>query len=194
MTTRLLPLFLVSFLMLKVAVAQDASSSMPQPTKEHKWLEKFVGTWDAKSKGVMAEGQPPIESKGTIKCTMLGGFWVTNTMETNFGGMPFKGVQTIGYSTKKKKYVGTWVDMMSDYMWQYEGFVDAAGKKLVLEATGPDMIDPEKTRKYRDAYEFKSDDELIVTSSVQNDDGSWTTFMSGTSTRIKDAKTAGSNE
>lgn len=177
----------VTFVSVNSVVAQG-DPSMPKPTKEHEWLSKFVGTWESTSKGVMAEGQPPVETKGSIKSTMLGGFWVTNVMEANFGGMPFRGVQTIGYSIKKKKYVGTWVDVMSDHMWHYEGFVEKSGKKLVLEANGPDMTNPEKTKKYRDAYEFKTTDEMIVSSSAQNEDGSWTTFMSGTAKRTTGAE------
>jgi len=165
------------------APAQDAPAATGR-TDQHKWLQKFVGHWDVESKGSMGEGQPAMVSKGTIESESLGGFWVMNRMTADFGGMGFTGVQTVGYDPAKKKYVGTWVDSTGSFMWKYEGFVDDSGKKLILEATGPDMMNPEKTRLYRDSYEFVTNDEVITTSSMQKDDGSWSTFMTGRGKRV----------
>ncbi len=158
---------------------------LPTPGDEHKWLTKFVGHWEVTSTGTMGEGQPPVESEGTIDSEMLGGFWVTNVMTAEVAGFPFKGIQTIGFDTKREKYVGTWIDSTNGFLWKYEGFVDESGKKLVLEAKGPDMMVPGKMRTYRDAYEFKTDDIVISTSSVKGEDGEWTVFMRGTAKKAK---------
>ena len=177
---------LCSDIQVAAAEEQTVAEELPvdaNPTAEHQWLKKFVGHWESVSKGVMAEGQPPIESKGTITSKMFGEYFLVNEMAASLPGMEFKGIQTIGYDTKTKKYIGTWVDTTNGHMWKYEGSVDESGKKLVLEADGPDMTDPTKTTKYRDAYEFKTDDELIVTSSIKGTDGKWFTFMTGTSKR-----------
>ena len=164
-----------------LALAQPPG--LPMPTDEHKWLTKFVGHWEVTSTGTMGEGQPPVKSKGTIDSEMLGGFWVTNVMTAEVAGFPFKGIQTIGYDTKIKKYVGTWIDSTNGFLWKYEGSVDESGRKMVLEAVGPDMMVPGKMRTYRDAYEFKTDDTLITTSSVKGEDGKWTVFMNGEAKR-----------
>ena len=181
---------LLSFATAGIATGQEIPE-MPKPTKEHQWLKKFAGRWTATSKGVMEEGQPPVETTATINSQLVGGFWIINRMQGKFKGpdakasaMTFKGIQTIGYDVKKKKYVGTWIASMDGYLWHYQGTVEKNGTKLVLEADGPDMVDPTKTIKYRDAYEFKSKDEMIVTSSMQKPDGTWFTFMNGTSKRI----------
>ena len=42
-----------------------------------------------------------------------------------------------------------------------------------------------KLTKFRDAYEFKSADQIISTSSMQTEDGQWITFMTGTMQRKK---------
>ncbi len=165
--------------------AQDGMPEMPKPTKQHEWLKKFVGTWEMTSQGTPAEGMPPVEAVGTVKSEMLGGFWVVNKMDAKVSGMGFKGLQTVGYDVKKKKYVGTWIDTMNGYMWKYEGNVDKTGKKIVLEADGPGMLDPNKTTKYRDAYEFKSSGEYVLTSEMQGPDGKWVTFNRGTAKRKK---------
>ena len=174
------------------SAAQEGMPAMPKPTKEHKWLKKFVGHWDSESAGAAGEGQPVIKTKGTIKSRMMGDFWVVNTIEATVSGMPYKAVQTIGYDVEKKKYVGTWIDSMAGFMWHYTGVVEKNGTKLVLEATGPDMMVPGKTSQYRDAYEFKSDNEVIATSSMLGPDGKWVTHMTGSSTRTRpDSKMPG---
>ena len=94
-------------------------------------------------------------------------------------------VQTIGYDEAKKKYVGTWVDSMMNHLWRYEGSVDDSGKILTLEADGPNFMAAGKTTKFRDAYEFKSTDHIVATSSMRTDDGKWVTFMTGQVRRVK---------
>lgn len=165
----------------------------PKPTKEHKWLSKFEGKWSLSSSGVTGPGQPPIENNGTLTSKILGGYWVINKMESEMMGMAFQGIQTIGYDEKTKKYVGTWVDSTNGFMWKYSGTVEKNGKKLVLEADGPDMQDPNKTTKYRDAYEFIGADEITLTSSAQDSDGKWVDFMTGTAKRIKSGTTKSDN-
>lgn len=151
----------------------------PAPEKEHQWLEQFVGEWEVESEGSMGPDQPVMKCKGTMKCRMLGGFWVVNEMNTDMMGMQMIGVQTIGYNPEKSKYVGTWVDSMMNHMWQYEGTVDKSGKVLTLEAEGPNFMAEGKTTQFRDAYEFKSSDHIVATSSMLGEDGKWVVFMTG---------------
>ena len=97
-----------------------------------------------------------------------------------------KSIQMIGYDTNKKKYVGIWADSMINHMWHYEGTVDETGKKLTLDAEGPSMAGDGKMTKYQDAYEFKDNDTIIATSSMQAQDGKWTVMMKGTAKRRKE--------
>lgn len=158
------------------AFAQE--TELDQETKAKlEWLEKFVGNWEVEHEGV---------ASGTMKCVMVGDHWLMNDFRMKSDLFDVRGIQTIGYDPEKKKYVGTWIDSMTGYMWHYAGEVDESGKKLTLEAVGPGMTDPEKTMRYRDAYEFSSADHIIATSSVENEDGTWTVFMKGTADRAKD--------
>jgi hypothetical protein len=116
---------------------------------------------------------------------MLGGFWVISDMTGDMGGVNMTAVQTIGYDSEKKKYVGTWVDSMMNHLWRYEGEVDSTGKTLTLEAEGPNFLANGKSAKFRDAYEFKSEDHIVATSSMLADDGKWVTFMRGDIRRKK---------
>jgi hypothetical protein len=159
--------------------------AFPQPTKEHEFLQQFVGEWETEAEASMGPGQPPIKCKGKASSRMLGGFWLINESQGDMMGMTVNAVQTIGYDPEKKKYVGTWVDSMVNYMWKYEGEVDSTGKTLVLEAEGPNFMTGGKTTKFRDAYEFKSKDHIEATSSMLGDDGKWVQFMVGQMRRKK---------
>lgn len=178
---------IVSFALSCLAAASVAFAAdlpeMPAPQKEHEWLKQFHGTWETKSKASFGPGQPEMNCDGTTESKPLGGFWVVSQMKSEMMGSPMMGQQTIGYDSKKKAYVGTWVDSMTDHMWIYKGSVDDSGKILTLEAEGPDVFNPGTTKLYRDVYEFKSKDEIAISSQVQGDDGKWTSFMSGTAKR-----------
>jgi len=165
-------------------VAQEIPQ-FPQPQKEHEWLQKFVGEWESHSKASAGPGVPEMECSGRMRSRMLGGFWVISENEGDMAGMKISAIQTIGYDAEKKKYIGTWVDSVMNHLWNYEGSVDESGKKLTLEAEGPNMAEPGKTAKYRDIYEFKSKDEFALSSQMQGDDGKWVTFMTGTAKRTK---------
>lgn len=166
------------------ALGQNAPA-MPKPTQQHDWLEKFVGEWTTESKATMAPDQPPMQCTGTLTSRKLGGFWVLNEMKGEWSDDPMTGIQTIGYDEGKKKYVGTWVDSATAFMWRYAGSVDASGKVLTLDADGPNFMDGGKLTKFQDIYEFKSADEILMTSRMLGADGKWVTFMSGTAKRLQ---------
>lgn len=164
------------------AVAQEIPSA--EPRAEHQWLKKFEGNWKTVSTPQMDDGQGPTII-GKIESKMLGKFWVVNSFATKLGETDMEARQTIGYDKAKKKYIATWVDNTSDFIWHCEGTLDASGKTLALLAEGPGMGEPGTTSMYRDTYEFISDDEIKLTSSIKGDDDKWVDFMLGTAKRIK---------
>ncbi len=99
-----------------------------------------------------------------------------------------EGLETLGFDSVKKKYFGSWGDSMNSHLWTYEGTVGAASKKITLEADGPNFMNPGKTAKFRDEYEFKSADQVVATSSILSDDRKWIVFMTGTMTRENPSK------
>ena len=115
-----------------------------------------------------------------MNCRVVGKRWVVNEISFQNG---VYSIQTLGYDTKKKKFVGSWVDASSSHIWRYTGSLDEAGKVLVLEAEGPDLSDPTKKRLYRDKYEFKSKDEIAATSQMLDEKKQWKTFNTSTMTR-----------
>ena len=176
----------VSFALVMVCSAKaQHPPQLPQPTKEHELLKKFVGEWESTAEAVAGPNMPAMTCKGRTSARMLGGFWVVIEGQSDMMGMKIDAVQTIGYDPQKKKYIGTWVDSMFNHKWDYSGTVDAAGKKLTLEAEGPNFMAEGKTAKFRDTYEFKSPDHIEATSSMLGEDGKWVQFMTGQIKRKK---------
>ena len=172
-------------LLLASPTANADEPKFPTPEKQHQWLSQFAGQWESESEATMGPGQPPMRCKGKMNARMLGGFWMVAEMKSEAMGMDMTGLLTLGYDTKKQKYVGTWVDSMQSYMWHYEGTVDESGKKIILEAEGPNFMADNKLTKFRDTYEFKSPDQVAITSSMLGADGKWVTFMTGEARRKK---------
>ena len=173
-----------SLLTLSLLKAED-KAAVPGPLKEHAWLQQFVGEWESVSEATVTPGQAPMTCKGTMSSRSLGGIWVVSEVKSEMMGVPMHAIQTLGYDPQAKRYIGTWIDSMFNHMWKYEGIVDDAGKVLTLEAEGPNFVQEGKTAKYRDIYEFKSKDHVVMTSSMQGDDGKWTVFMKGNVHRKK---------
>jgi hypothetical protein len=135
------------------------------PQKEHEWLKQFERVWEA-------QGQV-IES-----ARMLGGLWIVSEAKiTTPDSKQVSAMLTLGYDPQKKKYVGTWIDSTTSYLWIYEGTVDPSGKILTVEAEGPNPLVRGKPAKFKDVHEFKGKDQKVLTSSVLGEDGKWNTFV-----------------
>ena len=146
---------------------------------------QLVGEWETSAEASFGPDQPVIKCEGTETVRSIGGFWTVSESHGTPMGMPMTGIMTLGYDPAKKKYVGTWIDSMTSHLWVYEGTLDADGKILTLEAEGPSFTEPGKRSMFRDVIELKNKDHKILTSSVQGDDGQWTTFMTSHAKRKK---------
>ncbi len=173
------------FLVFASSLLAQAPPEMPKPSKEHEWLKQFVGEWEMESECTPVPGQPPVKGKMSEKVRSIGGFWVLSEGKAEMMGQKFETVMTVGWSPEKKKYVGTWTDSMMPHLWQYEGTVDATGKILTLEATGPSMTKPGTMTVYRDVNEFRSPDERVFSSYVQDEKGEWIRIATGVAKRKK---------
>jgi len=168
-------LVLVAFAVTPIA-AQEMPE-MPTPQKEHQWLERLVGEWETSGEIYTEPGQPPINATGSESVRSIGGFWIVGDVKGDFLGQQYNAALTLGYDPEKKKYIGTWVDSMSSYLWQYTGTVDEAGNSLTLESRGPCPKRPGEMANVKEVIEIKDDDTRTFTSSMQEPDGTWTKLM-----------------
>ena len=154
-------------------------ANLPSPVKAHEWLQKFVGEWTTEAEfGCGEPGQPPAKASGTESTRMIGGFWIVAHGMGEMPDMPpYHSVLTLGYDPEKQKYIGTWIDSMTSYLWKYEGEVDASGRILKLETEGFFPGAPDKLTKFEEVTEFIDDDHRVFTSSTVGDDGSRNTMI-----------------
>ena len=149
----------------------------PAPEKEHQWLQQLVGQWETRGEAVMGPGQPPVTCEGTQTVRAIGPFWTVSETTSNFMETPVTGIMTLGYDPEKEKFVGTWIDSMTNTMWTYEGTLDETGKILTLKTEGPNPTNPGETSQYKETIEVKSKDHKVFSSSIQGSDGKWFTFV-----------------
>jgi len=147
-------------------------------TPEHRWLHKFLGDWEYEGSFPGGPGNEGFSFKGSEHVRAVGDAWIQGEGSNDMGGENCTMIITLGYDTRRKAYVGTWIGSMMDHMFQYEGRVEPDGRTMVLESTGPCMMDPTKERKYRDITEFKTDDHRAFRAEMLGDDGTWSPMMS----------------
>lgn len=150
-----------------------------EATKEHRWLMKLVGEWEYGGECVMEPGSDPMKFSGTESVRAIGDLWIVGESR---GEMPGGGaatmVVTLGFDPKKGRVVGTWIGSMMTHMWIYDGWLDESGKVLTLESEGACPANPDKTSKFRDITEMKSDNHRVFRAMMQQDDGTWQQLMS----------------
>lgn len=177
---------LIAFALIATTFADDAPQTpAPEPEPEHAWLQQLVGEWDIENEIVPAPGQPAMKCQGHESVRAVGGFWIVSHLSSSAGGESMQAVLTLGYDPATKRYVGTWIDSSNSFLWKYDGALDAERKVLTLEAEGPNPMDHFKTARFRDITEFKSPDERVLRSQIQQANGEWVTFVTGVARRTQ---------
>lgn len=165
----------VALLLSTGARAQEFQPVKPGP--EHAKMKQLEGTWDAK---VESEGK---ESKGTMIYKMgLGGLWMFEQFQGEFGGMKFEGRGASTYDPQKKKYINIWIDSMSTTPMLSEGNFEKNGRMVMKgQMPQPDgkMVQSTMTT------EMKGDNDMVFTMSVPGPDGKAMTMMKITYKRQK---------
>ena len=133
-------MLLVSFVMAEEGKPQDEMdmqammevyAKLATPGPQHKLYASMVGTWNTKTKSWMAPTEPPMESGGSCKHTMLlDGRFLRQECTGDMMGQPFTGVGLNGYDNHTQKYVSTWMDSMGTGIYFFEGTSSEDGKTI----------------------------------------------------------------
>ena len=139
------------------------------PGEGHKYLDQFVGKWDIVVRAWVEPGKPAQESKGTCDAKwILDGRFVYGEMSSQMMGMPFKGIDIIGYDNYKKRYVITHIDNLGTAISSGEGRLDLSKQVMTTFGKMDDaaMDERDKPVKYvtrvvsKDKYVFELYDEV----------------------------------
>jgi Protein of unknown function (DUF1579) len=148
--------------------AQDSKTGESSPAKI---MEMQAGVWDAEITMTVPDAEGKITkttSKGEETNRLLGGKWLISDFKGEFFGQSFEGHGTNGFDEKKKKYVGTWVDSMSNHIDLLEGSYDEKTKTLTLNADSENPADG-KPMKMRLETHFNDDGSRVFSEFVKVD-------------------------
>lgn len=123
--------------------AMAAMMKLAAPGPEHAALNPLAGSWKTTVKSYAGPSGPmpqPQVSEGTCdRNWVMGGRYMVGNYKGNFNGMPFEGMEVLGYDNMKKQYVSSWVDNMgTGIMLSSGGAMDPATKSFTLTGSAPD--------------------------------------------------------
>jgi hypothetical protein len=148
-------------------------------TDAHRWLQRLIGEWSYEIDPGTSQCTPPAKLGGTERVRALGEVWIVGDGRGTLpDGSPADWQVTLGYDPGRKRFVGTWVGSMMNFLWIYrDGFLDAAARVLTLEAEGPKFDGTPGTALFRDILTLESSDMRVLTGNVLGGDGKWSEFM-----------------
>jgi hypothetical protein len=127
------------------------------PDAHHKLLEPLVGKWNTQAKQWLGDPKPETSTGHSEVKWILGGRFVEEHYDSVIFGKPYQGQGEMGFDTRTKKYVSTWIDTWGTWITVEEGGVDATGKVLTLTAQDYDSATG-KTRPIKFVYNIDSND------------------------------------
>jgi hypothetical protein len=109
------------------------------PGEPHKLFSKLEGSWTTRSRGWMEPGKPPVESSGTCEQKpILNGHYLRQEYFGDMMGVPFSGINILGYNNHTKKYESIWIDSMSTAIYFFVGAASADGKTITQKCSYDD--------------------------------------------------------
>ena len=135
------------------------------PGEPHKMLAKLEGSWTTRTKG-WVEGKPAMESVGTCEQKMvLDGHYLQQIYTGDMMGVPYSGINLLGYNNHTKNYESVWLDTMSTAIYLFVGKGSADGKTITQECKYNDPV--KGPAVWRSVTRFKDDNtvefEMFIT-------------------------------
>ncbi len=111
------------------------------PGEPHRLLAKLEGNWTTRTRGWMEPDKPPMESSGTCEQKMvLGGHYLRQEYSGDMMGLPFSGINLLGYNNHTKKYESVWLDSMSTAIYYFVGTGSPDGRTITQECSYDDPV------------------------------------------------------
>jgi len=111
------------------------------PGEPHKVLAKWEGSWTTRSRGWMEPGKPPVESTGTCEQKLiLEGHYLQQVYTGDMVGLPFTGINILGYDNQSGKYESVWLDSMNTGIFYFVGPASRDGRTIMQECSYDDPV------------------------------------------------------
>lgn len=139
-------------------------------TPEHAEVLRKAGDWLVRCTYYMGGEADPIEVDGRETGQMLGDLWCNSRFEADMLGSPLQGNGSLGFDPVKKKYVGTWKDSATPFLYTFEGTFDPVIGVFDLAGENFDPV-RQCLAVYRSRVEFISADEHVLDLSIDVPEG-----------------------
>ena len=111
------------------------------PGEPHKLLAKLEGSWTTRTRSWMEPDKPPMESTGTCEQKLiLDGHYLRQEYTGDMMGLPFHGLNLLGYNNHTKKYESVWIDSMSTAIFFFVGTASKDGRIIKQECSYDDPV------------------------------------------------------
>ena len=167
-------LFFAAAFYLGAAHAQTAEEkawiAFMTPGTEQNMLAKASGNWSEDMTMYSDPNSAPIKAKATCTNEMiLGGRYQKSTSKGDMMGMPFEGVNIVGYDNARKIWVSSWIDNLGTGITYAEGTYDSNKKALVFKGKMTEPSSP-KPVDFKQIFTMIDDDhQKIEMFSTMND-------------------------
>ena len=131
------------------------------PDEHHKLLDPLVGKWNTQAKQWLGGPKPETTTGHSEVKWILGGRFVEEKYDSVIFGKPFQGQGVMGFDTRTKKFVSTWIDTWGTWITVEEGSADSTGKVLTLTAQDYDTATG-KTRPIKFVYNIDGNDHHVM--------------------------------
>jgi hypothetical protein len=116
-------------------------SKVGTPGAPHKLLAKLEGNWTTRSRSWEEPDKPPRESFGASEQRLiLGGRYLRQEYTGDMMGVPFTGINILGYNNHTKKYESIWIDTMSTAIYYFVGSASSDGRVITQECSYDDPV------------------------------------------------------
>ena len=111
------------------------------PGPVHEMLAKSNGEWTEDISFWMDPTAPPMKASGTaVNKMILGGRYQLSNSTAEMMGMPFEGMNIVGYDNARKIFQSTWIDNFGTGTSYSEGTWDEDSKTIEFKGTSYDPM------------------------------------------------------
>jgi hypothetical protein len=133
------------------------------PGEFHSMLAKSNGEWNEDIIMWMDPSGPPTKSTGSASNSMiLGGRYQQSMHHGSINGMPFEGMNLLGYDNEKKVFQSSWIDNMGTGIMTMEGTYDPTTMTMTLKGHQVDPMTSKET-DVRETFKIENDNSQLMT-------------------------------
>ena len=145
-----------------MAKMMEKAKALTAVTPEHRFLDRFLGTWKTSTRIVMFGANAPAETGEVTYRWLIDRRWLVGEATGTMMGAPAESVSILGYDSFKKSYVTCGVKNTDNAMLIAEGDRTQDGETLITYGTIDEYLTGEHDKMVKYVYRFHSADKFTL--------------------------------